>query len=168
MTPRDTTAIMPAAPLTPRPRAREQLLLGRALSPVRTKNTPMIDSSVPSAPMTMGATTALSWTSGAVARVGGRAEGRGREDHANVGLVEVGAHAGDVAHVVADVVGDGRGVARVVLGDASLDLADQVGADVGRLGEDAAANASEERLDGRAHAERQHRGGDDDHVVSVV
>src|SRR3712207_8432714 len=40
--------------------------------------------------------------------------------------------------VVADVVGDRGGVAGVVLGDALLDLADEVGADVGRLGEDAA------------------------------
>ncbi len=40
--------------------------------------------------------------------------------------------------------GNGRGVPRVVLGDACLDLAHQVGADVGRLGEDAAADSHEE------------------------
>jgi hypothetical protein len=84
---------------------------------------------------------------------GGHAEGRRREDRAAVGLVEVGAHAGDVADVVADVVRDGRGVARVVLGDAGLDLADEVGADVGGLGVDAAADTGEERLRRGAHAE---------------
>jgi phosphoserine phosphatase len=36
-------------------------------------------------------------------------------------------------------------VARVVLGDAGLDLADEVGADVGRLGVDAATDAGEQR-----------------------
>ena len=61
-----------------------------------------------------------------------------------VALEQVGGHAGAVADVVADVVGDGRRVARVVLGDAGLDLADEVGADVGGLGEDAAADAQEQ------------------------
>ena len=60
-----------------------------------------------------------------------------------VGLEEVGGHAGAVAHVVAHVVGDHRGVARVVLGDARLDLAHDVGAHVGGLGEDAAAQTGE-------------------------
>jgi hypothetical protein len=67
------------------------------------------------------------------------------DDRPGVGLEQVGAHAGDVADVVADVVGDGRGVARVVLGDAGLDLADQVGADVGGLGVDAATDTGEQR-----------------------
>ena len=65
-----------------------------------------------------------------------------RDDRADVRLEEVGAHAGDVADVVTDVVGDGGRVARVVLGDARLDLADEVGADVGGLGVDAAADAA--------------------------
>src|SRR5690606_40423839 len=47
-----------------------------------------------------------------------------------VGLEQVGAHAGAVADVVAAVVGDDGRVARVVLGDARLDLAHQVGAHV--------------------------------------
>jgi hypothetical protein len=64
---------------------------------------------------------------------------------------------GDVTDVVADVVGDGGRVARVVLGDAGLDLADEVGADVGGLGVDAAADAGEQRDRGGAEAE----GGDD-------
>ena len=51
---------------------------------------------------------------------------------------------GAVADVVADVVGDHGRVARVVLGDARLDLADQVGADVGGLREDAAAESRED------------------------
>ena len=76
---------------------------------------------------------------------------------AGVALEQVGAHAGDVADVVAHVVGDGGRVAGVVLGDAGLDLADEVGADVGGLGVDAAADAGEQR--DRRGAEPE--GGDD-------
>jgi hypothetical protein len=45
---------------------------------------------------------------------------------------------------VSTIVGDHRGVAGIVLGNAGLDLADQVGADVGGLGEDAAAKTRED------------------------
>jgi general stress protein YciG len=70
-----------------------------------------------------------------------------------VGLEDVGGHPGAVPHVVAHVVGDDRGVARVVLGDAGLDLADQVGAYVGGLGVDAAADTHKERQQRAAEAE---------------
>ena len=73
----------------------------------------------------------------------GLAEDQRGDQGDGVGLEQVGGHAGAVADVVADVVGDGGGVARVVLGDAGLDLADEVGADVGGLGEDAAADTHE-------------------------
>ena len=82
-----------------------------------------------------------------------RPEDQGRDQGDGVGLEEVGSHAGAVTHVVADVVGDGRGVARVVLGDVVLDLADQVGADVGSLGEDAAADPHEHGEQRGAEAE---------------
>ena len=81
----------------------------------------------------------------------------GRDDRHGVGLEQVGRHAGAVADVVAHVVGDHGRVARVVLGDAGLDLADQVGADVGALGEDAAAEPREDRDQRAAEAERHHR-----------
>ena len=86
-----------------------------------------------------------------------RAENHGGYDRDRVGLEEVGRHAGAVADVVADVVGDGGGVARVVLGNAGLDLADEVAADVGALGEDAAAEAGEDRDQRAAEAERDER-----------
>ena len=91
-----------------------------------------------------------------------------------VGLEEVGGHAGAVADVVADVVGDHRRVARVVLGDARLDLADQVGADVGGLGEDAAAKPGEDGDQRAAEAEADERvdgllvGAAGDHEDAVV
>ena len=83
---------------------------------------------------------------------------RGDQRH-GVGLEQVGGHARAVADVVADVVGDRGGVARVVLRNALLDLADQVGADVGGLGEDAAADPHEHGQQRRAEAEAlQHAG----------
>ena len=83
---------------------------------------------------------------------GGAQDQRG-DQRDRVGLEQVGGHARAVADVVADVVGDGGGVAGVVLGDALLDLADEVRADVGGLGEDAAADTHEHRQQGRAEAE---------------
>ena len=74
-----------------------------------------------------------------------RAEEHDRDRRDGVGLEQVGGHAGAVADVVADVVGDHGGVPRVVLGDAGLELADEVGADVGGLREDAASEPGEHR-----------------------
>ncbi len=81
------------------------------------------------------------------------AEDQRGHQHDRVGLEQVGGHARAVAHVVPNVVGDRRGVPRVVFGYALLDLADQVGADVGRLGVDAAADPHEHRQQCRAEAE---------------
>ena len=86
------------------------------------------------------------------------AEDQRGDEGDGVRLEEVGRHAGAVADVVADVVRDGRGVARVVLGDALLDLADEVGADVGGLGEDAAADTHEHREQRGAEAEALEHG----------
>ena len=91
---------------------------------------------------------------------GGHTQRGGGDDGADVGLVQVGAHAGHIAHVVAHVIGNGGGVAGIILRDAGFDLADQVGADVGRLGEDTATHTGEQRHRGRAHTEGQHGGGD--------
>ena len=84
---------------------------------------------------------------------GGDAEDDRGDERDLVALEEVGGHAGAVADVVADVVGDGGRVARVVLGDAGLDLADEIGADVGRLGEDAAAHPQEQGQERPTEAE---------------
>ena len=80
-----------------------------------------------------------------------------RADGDDVGLEQVGGHAGAVADVVADVVGDHRGVAGIVLRNAGLDLADEVGADVGGLGEDAAAETREDRDQRSAEGQRDQR-----------
>ncbi len=83
------------------------------------------------------------------------AEDERRDDGDHVGLEEVGRHPRAVAHVVAHVVRDGGGVARIVLGDARLHLAHEVRSDVGGLGEDAAADPHEQREqrgpEGEAH-----------------
>jgi hypothetical protein len=77
----------------------------------------------------------------------------GRNDRAAVALEQVGAHAGHVAHVVAHVVGDHGRVAGIVLRDAELDLAHQVGAHVSRFGVDAAPYAREQGDGAGAKAE---------------
>ncbi len=79
------------------------------------------------------------------------------DDGHGVGFEQVSRHAGAVTDVVAHVVGDRRRVARVVLGDASLDFADEIAADVRALGEDAAAETGEDRDQRGAEAERDHR-----------
>ena len=85
----------------------------------------------------------------------GQTEDHGGHDGHFVALEDVGGHAGAVADVVAHVVGDGGRVAGIVLGDAGLDLADQVGADVGGLGVNAAADAHEQGQQRAAEAEAQ-------------
>ncbi len=110
----------------------------------------------------------------------GAGEGQDAEQHHGdrgdrVGLEQVGGHAGAVADVVADVVGDHRRVARIVLGNPRLDLADQIGADVGGLGEDAAAEPGEDRDQRAAEPEADQSvdrvlvgaaGGNEDSVVA--
>jgi hypothetical protein len=94
--------------------------------------------------------------------LGGAGDEQGDQHHGgadgdDIGLEQVGGHAGAVADIVADVVGDHGRVAGVVLGDAGLDLADEVGADVGGLGEDAAAETREDGDERGAEGERDER-----------
>ena len=88
---------------------------------------------------------------------GGLEERHAQDHRADVlgggGLEEVGAAARAVADVVADEVRDDGRVARIVLGDAGLDLADEVRADIGGLGVDAAAELGEEGDEARAEGE---------------
>jgi hypothetical protein len=74
-----------------------------------------------------------------------------------IGLEQVGGHAGAVADVVADVVGNRRRVARIVFRNAGFHLADEVAADVRALGEDAAAETGEDGNQRSAEAERDQR-----------
>src|SRR5262249_16260983 len=89
-------------------------------------------------------------------------EGRKTQDHCGddgdlVAFENVCGHSGAVADVVTDVVGDGRGVARVVFGNIFLDLADQIGADVGGFGVNTATDAHEKGEQGSTEAEAQQR-----------
>ena len=91
---------------------------------------------------------------------GGHAQRGGGDDGAHIALVQVSAHTGHVAHVVAHVVGDNGGVAGIVLGDTGFHLTHKVGAHVGSFGEDAAAHTGEQRHGAGAHTEGQHGAGD--------
>ncbi len=81
---------------------------------------------------------------------------RGNGRH-SVCLEQVGCHSRAVTNVVADVVGNRRRISGIVLGDACLDLADQVRTDVGALGEDAAAEAGEDGDQASPEAESDER-----------
>ncbi|OIQ72777.1 hypothetical protein GALL_455900 [mine drainage metagenome] len=76
----------------------------------------------------------------------------------SVGFEQVGGHAGAIAHVVAHIVGNHCRVARVVFGNAGFDLADQVGTDVGALGENSAAETGKYRDQGTAKGQTDQRG----------
>ncbi len=83
-----------------------------------------------------------------------RGENHGGDGSDRVGLEQVSRHAGAIADIVTDVVGDGCRVAWIIFRNAGLDLADEIAADVGALGEDTAAKAGEDRDQRRAEAER--------------
>ena len=124
-----------------------------------TARMPMIDVTTPTARTNSGnITPAIAPISRAGER--GDAQDQRGDERDLVGLEQVGGHAGAVADVVAHVVGDRGGVAGVVLGDALLDLAHEVGAHVGGLREDAAADPHEHREQRAAEPEAdQHAGG---------
>ena len=72
------------------------------------------------------------------------AQHHGGADGDHVGFEQIGRHAGAIADVVAHVIGDHAGVAIIIFIKAELVLADHVGAHIGRLGEDAAAQTGED------------------------
>src|SRR5439155_23057137 len=75
------------------------------------------------------------------------------------GFEQGGAAARAVAHVIAREVGDDGGVAGVVFGDAGLDLAHQVGAHVGGLCVNAAAELGEKGHERGSEAEAHYEEG---------
>ena len=75
------------------------------------------------------------------------------DDHGGAGALctgaeEVSTHTGDVTDVIANVVSDNGRVTRIVFRNSRLDLANEVGANIGCFREDTAAHAREQR-DGR-------------------
>ena len=132
-------------------------MIAFAPRPTRAKNVPMTEARIEMPPSASG----YSQSSARAGNAGPEEHHGDRRDR--VGLEEVGGHAGAVADVVADVVRDHGRVARVVLGDARLDLPDEVGADVGGLRVDAAAETREDRDQRAAEGEpdevvdRRHR-----------
>ena len=72
-------------------------------------------------------------------------EGQAGDDGADVRLEEIGTHTRNITDIVANVVGNDGGVARIVLVHIVGYLATEIGTDVGRLGEDAATDTGEQR-----------------------
>lgn len=80
-------------------------------------------------------------------------QGTGSDDGRHERLEQIGAHTGDITHVVTDVVGNHGRVARVILGDAGLNLTNQIGTDIGGLGEDTSTHTGKESHGGSAESE---------------
>ena len=91
-------------------------------------------------------------------------EHHGGDDGHGIGLEQVGGHAGAIADIVADIVSDGCGIARIIFGNTGLDLAYEIAADIGALGEDPAPKTGEDGDQRGAESER-HQGIDDSAVV---
>ena len=100
--------------------------------------------------------------------VGGRAQRESGKDRADIGLVQVSAHTGNVTDVIADVVRDGCRVARVIFRDTGFDFADEVSADVSGLGVDTAANTGKQCHEGSAHAVHDHDIGEDSGIGDLA
>ena len=74
----------------------------------------------------------------------GRSDGQRGAGGLGEGTEQVGAHSGDITDVVSDVIGDGRGVLGGVFWKVMLDLSDEVGTDVGGLGENTTTDSGKE------------------------
>ena len=87
----------------------------------------------------------------------GEGQHHGRDGRHGVGLEQVRGHAGTVADIVAHVVGNDGRIARIVFRNSRFNLADQVGADVRRLGIDPAADTRKDRDQTAAESQAQQR-----------
>ena len=125
------------------------------LAPSLTKKVPMIEAMMQTPPMASGKVIMVEHGAGAGEE--DRGQHHGGDGGHRIGLEQVGRHAGAVADIVAHIVGDGAGIAWIVFRNAGLDFADQIAADVGALGEDAAAEPGEDRDQRGAEAERHQR-----------
>ena len=85
------------------------------------------------------------------------AQQHGGDHRHGIGLEQISGHTGTVADVVTDVVGNHGRVAWVVFRNTGLDLADDVGADISALGEDAAAESCEDGDQGTAEGQAYQR-----------
>ena len=63
----------------------------------------------------------------------------------HIGFEQIRRHAGAIADVIAHVIGDNRGIARVILGNAGFHLAHQVRAHIGAFGENSPAQPRKDR-----------------------
>ena len=64
----------------------------------------------------------------------GGADGDSCDDGSHEGFKNIRAHAGDISHIVAHVIGDNARVPRVIFGNAGFHFAHQVGTHIRRLG----------------------------------
>ena len=65
-------------------------------------------------------------------------------DTSAVGLKEIGSHSSDISNIVSNIVGNHSRVARIILGDARLNLSNEIGTNVSCLGVDTTGNTGKE------------------------
>ena len=70
-----------------------------------------------------------------------------------VGFKNIRSHSGAVAHIVADVIGDGGGIAGVIFFELGFDFAHEVGSHIGGFGIDSASEAGKNTDEGGTESE---------------
>ena len=99
------------------------------------------------------------------AQTGGkRPHEHGANERNRVGFEDVRRHSSAIAHVVADVVGDGRRIARIVLLEIRFHLANEVRPNVGRLRVNSATQTREDRNQRSAQSDPDEAG---DRLVTI-
>ena len=91
---------------------------------------------------------------------GSSTEGRCGKDRAAIALVKVGAHTGNIAHIIAHIIGNGCRITRIVFRNTCLHLTHKIGAYIGSFRIDTATHTRKQRLSGSPHTEREHCGSD--------
>ena len=105
-----------------------------SLGPSLTKKMAIMDATIAMAPSTRGNSVAMM-----IRRIEQISQQHGRNRRYCVSFKQVGRHTGAVSHIVADVVGNGGRVARIVFREYRLQLFPPGRPDISALGEDTAA-----------------------------
>ncbi|VEU41902.1 unnamed protein product [Pseudo-nitzschia multistriata] len=83
------------------------------------------------------------------------------------GSKQIGSHTSDISDVVTNIIGNGGGVARIVLGDSVNNLSNQIGTNVGGLGVDSSSNTPEHGNDGSSQSVSGERFGEQDPFFGI-
>ena len=80
---------------------------------------------------------------------------------------KVSPHTGYIAHVISYIIGNGRGISRIIFRNSCLYLAYKICTHISSLGVDTSSNACKQRLGGSPHPESEHHCGNGHQFVPV-